>query len=424
MVFFRNTSYSLLGKLVGVIFLVLLDALIARLLEIEAYAEWVYFYSILSILFYVGWLGINMSTKVRVSQSKEADEKALFLACGWLLRLGGSLLISMLLAFLMAHICTLLGYPDKYPHLQSLFLCGSLLIFFNSFTEYYKEALMGLSCFRHLFFITVLEYGGYFLFAALALSVCPSVYGVAAGYACAGLVVFLAGFLLIGHRVSSLRHFPTARCRQVAEELAKSAIPFFFVGIGVVVLIEIDVFMIGMLSTKEEVAIYNIAKSLNAKAAHVNYSIAVGAMTAFACVSPAAAGEAKKLFDRVSRTNLLATAAISVCMIVLAPVFIDFLYGSSYLGAQNAVRMLVPYYILYSLSMFYSTFLDFRGKAKVRSWGYVSIIVLDIAINYLLIPKYGAMGAALATCISLVPYTLLVIAVTKMEWKRITRKGA
>lgn len=422
---FRNTSYSLLGKLAGVFFLVLLDAVIARTLEIEAYAEWVYFFSILSMLFYVGWLGLNMSTKVKVSQSEETEEKEQFLFSGFLLRLVGSLGVSILLVCLMVQICTLLGYPDKYPHLRTLFIWSGFLIFFNSSTEYYKEVLMGLSRFQHLFFITVLEYGGYFLFVATVLFFFPTTYGVAIGYVCTGLAVFIAGLLLLSSKdrsprlriVSGVRYWPTF------VELIKSAVPFFWVGIGVVVLIEIDIFMIGMLSTKEEVAIYNIAKSFNAKAAHVNYSIAVGAMTAFAYIVPSAAAEAKRTFDKVSRINLLVTALISICMLFLAPFFIEIMYGSAYLGAQSTVRVLVPYYILYSLSTFYSTFLDFRGKAGIRSWGYVSIIILDIVFNYWLIPEYGAKGAALATSVSLVPYTVLVMVVTVMEWKNIKRKG-
>lgn len=419
--FLHNTTLSFMGKAVGMLSLVLLDIVIARRLSVDGYAEWVYFFSVLTMLFFVGWLGINASAKVAVSHCMTKTDKECCLTGAMILRICGSGIISMILTALLLALSGRLGYPDKYPNLKALILYAGFLIFFNSFTEFYKEILMGLERFGMLFFITVLEYVGYLVFACLLLFKNTSVICVARAYCFSGLTVFAAGFIFLRREYSLFRQslFQTERIPAFIREVAAYAVPLLLVGMGLVILIEIDTFMLGVLSSKDEVAMYNIGKSLNSKAAHINYSIAVGAMTPFAIIDRASHGEKRKQFNKISAVNGFATILIALALFFLAPVMIRLLYGEEYTTAGSVTRMLVPYYLLYSLSTFYSTFLDFRGMAKARSLSYIGIIALDIVLNYVLIPQWGADGAALATSISLLPYTVTVIILSEREWKKL-----
>lgn len=49
------------------------------------------------------------------------------------------------------------------------------------------------------------------------------------------------------------------------------------------------------------------------------------------------------------------------------------------------------------------------GHAKIRALWFISVIVINFSLNYLLIPKYGATGAAVATIASIIPYTIYCI---------------
>lgn len=423
--FFQNTTLSLMGKIVGMLALMLLDIFLARKLSVDNYAEWVYFFSIVTMLFFVGWMGINASAKVGISKYREIAGKREYLQAAFLLRIFVSIVISVIIMLTMVLFSGKLGYPLKYPDLKALFFISGLMIFFNTFTELYKEVLMGVEKFKALFFLTVLEYCGYLVLVVLWLMHTVSVINVAAAYCCTGLVVFSAGVITLQHEYGLLNHL-TSNIRGkliLSKEIMKYAIPLLFVGIGVVVVIEIDTFMLGMLSSKNEVAIYNIAKGLTSKAAHINYSIAVGAMTTFSLVYQDEYKSKRKQFSQISAINFVVTAIISLLMLFIIPVFIGIFYGEEYIAAVKVTRMLIPYYILYSLSTYYSTFLDFRGKARTRGIAYASIIVFDIILNYIFIPIYGAMGAAFATSISLLPYTTLVIFVSVREWKHIKEKG-
>lgn len=423
--FFQNTTLSLMGKAIGMISFVLLDIVIARRLDVDGYAEWVYFFSVLTMLFFVGWLGINISAKVAVSHCTTVMDKECCLTGATILRIAASSVISIVLMLVLLALSGRLGYPDKYPDLRSLIMYSGFLIFFNSFTEFYKEIMMGLEKFGVLFLITVLEYGGYLIFACLLLYRNTAVTCVAKAYCISGLIIFMIGLIFLRREYGLFKKslFQSGKIQTFFGEVAKYAVPLCLVGVGVAILIEIDTFMLGMLSSKSEVAMYNIAKGFNSKAAHINYSVVVGAMTSFAVIDRSCYSEKRAQFKKVSVINGAVTVFVALAMFSLVPAMIRVLYGGKYIAAGAVTRLLIPYYMLYSVSTFYSTFLDFRGKAKVRSLFYAGIIVLDVIFNYILIPRAGANGAALATSLSLLPYTIAIVIVSAREWKKI-RKGA
>ncbi len=88
---------------------------------------------------------------------------------------------------------------------------------------------------------------------------------------------------------------------------------------------------------------------------------------------------------------------------------IQIIYGTQYTDAGRILIFLIPYYFLFCVSSLYANFLDFMGHAKQRSLWFLSVIAINYIFNYLLIPKYAGIGAALATTISIVPYTIYCI---------------
>lgn len=417
----KNTSYSLLGKIIAMLFLVLLDVIAARMLSVENYAEWVFFFSILTMLFYVGWMGINTSAKVYVSKCVEARERDNCIRASLMLRTVFSIIIAILIIIIMPRVAGYLGYPYKYPELKTLLCMAAILVFFNSFTEFFKEIFIGLQKYKNLFIITACEYGGYFLFSVIMLLYSSVVQSIALGYAVSGICIFFLGFFLLRNEIGFWYKNTDIHYKKYIAPVLKYAFPVAVISFGALILVEMDTFMLGLFSTKAEVANYSIAKSFCSKATHVNYALTVGTMTTFSVLTAENIIEKRKQFNKLNKINLLITFGISSVMVVFSTIAIVMLYGEEYRAAGTIMRLLVPYYALYSISNFYSTFLDFRGKATFRSICYISIIIINLALNYLLIPIYGAKGAAIATDISMVPYTVLVTIGAFKQFTKIQR---
>ena len=62
-----SVSYNLVAKFVAMVFFYLQDILLARVLGIEGYAEWAYFFSVMTIAFWVSNLGINNAVQTTES---------------------------------------------------------------------------------------------------------------------------------------------------------------------------------------------------------------------------------------------------------------------------------------------------------------------------------------------------------------------
>lgn len=423
--FFKNTSYSFLGKVVAMVFYMLLDIVCARILDVEMYAEWVFFFSILTIMYYIGWLGINTSAKVFVSKQIEKEKKGACISAALVLRFVGSILICILILSVVSGVAPKFGYPDKYPNLLKLLVIAPAIVFFNSFCEFFKEIFMGMEEFKKIFFVTIVEYGGYFIFSSILLIIVRSVEGVAVGYVCSGIVVFLTGFFMLKKVFGETVNIRGVNnYRQYMKPIMKYAIPIAIIAVGGLILIEMDTFMLGILSNKEQVATYGIAKNLCSKATHINYALTVGSMTGFSVLTRENIKSKKQKFLKISNLNIIIAVLVSSIFFLIGPLFIKLLYGESYRLAGDTLRFLIPYYILYSISNFFSTFLDFQGKARFRSVCYVSIIIINLILNYILIPMYGARGAAIATSVSLIPYTIMVIIGTVRIYMKLEKNNS
>lgn len=414
---FKNISYSFLGKIIAMLFLTLLDVVAARLLGVDIYAEWVFFFSIATMLFYIGWSGINNSSKIFISKCKSDTEKINTLAATSLLRSAFSIFISLLIAYIMPHFAIRLGYPDKYPNLLWFLRFVPLMVFFNSFTEYFKELYMGFNRFKELFILTVAEYCGYFIFSVAGLLICRDVRLIAVGYLISGIVVSIVGWYMLIRDHKDLFYLLNKYFTQKIWPVARYAVPLVLVCFGGLILVEMDTFMLGLMSTKEDVAVYSIAKSLCSKATHVNYSLTVGVMTSFAIIDKENIQQKKRDFFKAVKMNTLVTAAVAICFQLFADLAVMILYGNEYSRTAGLLRLLTIYYVLYAISNFFSVFLNFRGQAGFRSICYMTIVVINFTLNYLWIPRYGAAGAAMATNLSLVPYTGLVIWQSIREWR-------
>lgn len=414
----KNTTYSLLGKVFAMLLLVLLDIVAARMLSVENYAEWVFFFSVLTMLFYAGWMGINSSAKVFVSKCNLITERNNCIRASFFLRITASIFFSLLIVIIMPNLARYLGYPTKYPGLKGLLQMAAILVFFNSLTEYFKEVFIGLQKYKSLFVITVCEYAGYLLFSFVLLLQISETSSIALGYALSGVCIFILGFIILKYNVHFDYNNTDKNYKEYIIPIIKYALPIALISLGGLILVEMDTFMLGLLSSKIEVATYSIAKNFCSKATHVNYALTVGTMTSFSILTNDNISAKKAQFQKIKKINFKITIAIAFIMLMLSTISIKLLYGDGYIQAGLTMRLLLPYYALYSISNFYSSFLDFAGKAKFRSICYLSIIILNLGLNWLLIPLYGARGAAIATDISLLPYTILVRIVALKQFEK------
>ncbi len=407
-----NIIWSFLAKAFAMVFYFIADVFYARYLGIDMYAEWVFFFSVASMAFHIGWFGINISSKVHITNSDNKDH-CLGAALGVRIFISSIILLAIILAapFLASRI----GYPHPYPNLKKLLYIMSLMVFFNSFTEFFKHFYIGTQKLKKLCATTFIEYFAYCIFSVFYLFINNNPTSIAYGYCIAGAVILTCNILTISHNYDGHSILQGIRDLQLRKKILKYAIPLVLTSIGSLVLMEMDTFMLGLFGTKQQVSIYSIAKQLVSKATNVNMAIWTGTVASLAMITKENFYEKKNKFKKVSLFNNAVSIFICLCFALFGGIAIRLIYGKEYIDAGNVLYLLIPYYFLSCMASFYANFLDFMGYAKMRALWYISVIVINLTLNYLLIPKYGAVGAAIATIVSILPYvSYCVYAVKKI----------
>ncbi len=396
----KETIWSFLSKGISMLLFVILNVILARSLEVEEFGLWTIFFSVMTIVFSITNLGVNDSTRRFVAQYNKEELLKNVIKSSLKLRLLFSLVGTVLFLAFYRQIAVFLNRLE----LQELFLCGLPLIFLSNFVEYFKSVFMGLHMIKYNFFLNLTEYMLKLILVLVFFLHANSITSIINSFIVSlGIGVGL-GFCLLSSRFQK----KTGKNKERFEiKILKYSLPFIVINIGFLTLTEISSVMIGMYSSNTEVGIYGVAKNLVVKLVHISLAIAAGTMPIFAKLNEDNKTELKKFFYKILRYNMLLYLLISLVLIFSSPYFIPILFGKEYELSVLPLQILTIYLFGYSVSVILSTFLDYIGKAKIRAINILLTIVINIILNIILIPRYGAIGAAIATSSSYLPYVVI-----------------
>ncbi len=238
------------------------------------------------------------------------------------------------------------------------------------------------------------------------------VIGAALGYALALFVSMIFAIYLVQTKV-----FPVFSSKLKAVYLNKKLVnyswPLLFKEILVVIMLWVDTLMLGYFSTSSQIGIYNAAVPTAQMSQMIPYAIIVLFLPV---VSKLYFKNKVQEFGKVLKT---ATKWLFMLNIVLTTGFILFpkevlsiLFGASYTsGASTLVLLALGYFIFYLCFPSREVLLMIK---KTKIVFYVTLIgaLLNITLNYFLIPRLGMLGAAYATFFSVLLISIFLTAIT------------
>lgn len=196
------------------------------------------------------------------------------------------------------------------------------------------------------------------------------------------------------------------RPRFEVGELLKFSIPQSLTAAAFRLNLYMDVLMLGLLASREDVGIYAIAASL----------AAFGSVPANAVVSifnPFIAelvysGETARL-DRLLKTvtRWLVVVAVPVYLVLLLlPDLVLAVYDDAFAVAALPLVVLTVGQAINTACAPTMRLIPMSGHALLNLVNGVIALVLNVALNWLLIPEHGALGAAMATGLTLAAWSL------------------
>lgn len=247
------------------------------------------------------------------------------------------------------------------------------------------------------------------LLAGTALAVGPLGGGVPGAIVAMG-VATLVGLVLAGRY--AWRHYRdvladrSVRPRFEVGALLRFSIPQSLTAATFRLNLYMDVLMLGLLASREEVGIYAIAASL-ASFGSVPANAVVSIFNPF-IAELVYSGETARL-DRLLKTvtRWLVVVAVPVYLVLLLlPDLVLGVYDDAFAVAAVPLVVLTVGQAINTACAPTMRLIPMSGHAMLNLVNGVVALALNVALNWLLIPEHGALGAALATGITLAAWSL------------------
>ena len=158
---------------------------------------------------------------------------------------------------------------------------------------------------------------------------------------------------------------------------------------------KIDKLMIGFYLEQDDVGIYSVADQI------LTSLSSVFAIITTSYYPKLLASTKTDKYNEFLKIMLLSALLLFLMSIIFIPMGFHLLFGSSYSESEKIFVMLSPSLIFISLITAASAILNLRGKLKQIAELSFLIAFLNILLNIIMIPKYGTVGAAIASVLSL-----------------------
>lgn len=213
--------------------------------------------------------------------------------------------------------------------------------------------------------------------------------------------------LFFTYRSRSIDSFYVNFDRAIALRFLRDSLPLMLGGMVMTIYMRIDQVMIKEMLGQKEVGLYSAAVRL----CEVWYFVPmIITNSLFPAITNAKKASEELYYSRLQRlyTFLVwASIAIALPMTFLSRDFVVVLYGDAYRDAGQVLMIYIWAGVFVSLGTASGAWLANENLQRYAFYRTLSGVIVNILFNYVLIPKYGMVGSAIATVLAQVMAALL-----------------
>lgn len=384
----RNIFSIAVAEIVSKVFALVLFIYAARILGVANFGKYALVMAFIVLFIPLADFGIGALTVREVAREKDSAQR--YLANTFSLRFIFSILAFLLLLF----VVRLLRYPAE---IQFLAFIGGISLIFISLSDVFG------AIFRAFEYIHISA--GISMF----VSIFTAILGVSAlvlGYGLKGLITAFLIANVLGLLLYCLFYLKVWGMWSIQfdldfwRQIIKEAYPFIILTILGIVYFKIDTVMLSKMKTNEVVGWYNAAYKLIEALLFIPGALMVALFPVMSRLAHSSLPRLKDIHALSVKTLLVIGLPIAVGSSILARKIILLIYGCSYLPSAIALQILIWALVLtfFNTPHVYALLALDQQRSVVR---FVFMAVcLNVALNFMLIPPYGYIGASLATLAS------------------------
>lgn len=176
-------------------------------------------------------------------------------------------------------------------------------------------------------------------------------------------------------------------------------------GLGLLSL-RLDMFLLSAFLGTVAVGLYSVSVTLAEMAWQLPNAV-------YAVMFPKISAEGAASADLAARVNRVLwplTMALSLGIALVAIWLVPVLFGKGFASAVLPLWLLIPGIIAYSIGIVPSAYLAGVGRPQAGAWASAANILVNLALNVVLIPRYGLGGAAVASSFSYAASSIMLVA--------------
>lgn len=388
--YLQNTSWLVLEKGFRIVVAVFVGAWVTRHLGPAEFGAFQYSLSFVSIFASLATLGLDQI--VIKELVKNESRRDVLLGTSFALKVGGaSLSFLLLIAVLLV--------KDNSDSINTMILLAAAAIFLQSFNVidfYFRSKVIS-------------KYAVYANFICLLLSSIVKIVLIlfdASAIAFAAVFIFEAFVVALGFiyfYLKSVRSNLFSKWkfdRTLAKELLSTSWPLIFGGMLLMIQARIDQVMLKELSTEEEVGFYSVALKTVELFGFIPMLLQSSLMPSLINSKKASLDHYKNRLLNYYRLNFILFLFVAIPIFFFSDLIIKALYGEPYLAAVPLLSFMAIRLFFANMGVARTTYINIEGQFKYSMATMLIGTVVNIVLNYFLIPNYLSMGAIFSTIVS------------------------
>ena len=392
----KNTFWLFLSEISGRLLKMGLVVYAARVLGASGWGLFSYAISVASLLTMFADIGISDLVIREITQKKEGHQT--FISTALLLKIIVLIMSILLVIFISPFI-------SHIPQANSLFFLVALILFFDSMRELGLSINRASEKMERDMVVKVVTNASIFILGVLLLKIKLSPESIALAYAIGSAIGFLSIAIIIRKDLKKLLAKVDLRIFKI---IIKTTWPFVFITLIGVIMGNIDIYMLGIWKNAGEIGLYASVQRIQQFIMILPSTIAVAVFPLMSRLVNVDKNQFRIILEKTLSMILLIGIPISLGGILLADQLILKVFGQGYVGAIPIFRVFMLMLLISFPLILLSNAIFAHNKQRSLAPAYSLGILANIIFNLLLIPKFGAVGSAIATLVSTGTITVFI----------------
>ncbi|GAB1405341.1 Polysaccharide biosynthesis protein [anaerobic digester metagenome] len=195
--------------------------------------------------------------------------------------------------------------------------------------------------------------------------------------------------------------------KTLVKRILKTGVVFALSFLVIQLNYRVDVLLLKKMAGATETGIYSLGVSIAELLWQIPLAIGVVVMS-----RSANASDLKKMTlqtTQLLRVSLISGCLLSIAIIVLSPWLVPLVFGEQFIPSVAVMQWIMPGILMVIAFRIVSGQLSGMGRPDVAIKAFTPALLVNVGLNYLLIPKYGAWGAVMATNLSYAMATFIYV---------------